>query len=55
MVAELEGPYDALCNVAGVAGSMGSELVLRVNVYGLRHLTESLLAAGMITRRVAPS
>ena len=25
---------------------MGAELVLRVNVYGLRHLTESLLAGG---------
>ncbi|MEZ5261925.1 MAG: SDR family NAD(P)-dependent oxidoreductase [Acidimicrobiales bacterium] len=46
---KLQGPYDALLNVAGVAGSMGAELVLRVNVYGLRHLTESLLARGMIT------
>lgn len=49
VVPQLTGPYDALCNVAGVAGSMGAELVLRVNVYGLRHLTESLLAAGLIT------
>lgn len=48
-LAELDGPFDALLNVAGVAGSMGAELVLRVNVYGLRHLTESLLAAGKIT------
>lgn len=48
-VGELDGPFDALLNVAGVAGSMGAELVLRVNVYGLRHLTESLLAAGKIT------
>ena len=48
-VRELEGPFDALLNVAGVAGSMGAELVLRVNVYGLRHLTESLLAAGKVT------
>ncbi len=46
---QLEGPFDALLNVAGVAGSMGAELVFRVNVYGLRHLTESLLAAGKIT------
>ena len=37
--------FDGLGNIAGVAGSMGAELVLRVNVYGLRHLTESLLAA----------
>ena len=28
---------------------MGAELVLRVNVYGLRHLTETLLATGVIT------
>lgn len=49
-VAQLDGPYDALLNVAGVAGSMGPELVLRVNVYGLRHLTESLLAEGKIAR-----
>ena len=48
-VAALDGPYDALLNVAGVAGSMGAELVLRVNVYGLRHLTEGLLAEGKIT------
>lgn len=46
---QLDGPYDALLNVAGVAGSMGAELVLRVNVYGLRHLTDSLLAAGKIS------
>ena len=48
-IAALTGPYDALLNVAGVAGSMGAELVLRVNVYGLRHLTEGLLAEGKIT------
>jgi NAD(P)-dependent dehydrogenase (short-subunit alcohol dehydrogenase family) len=45
---QLGGPFDALANIAGVAGSMGAELVLRVNVYGLRHLTERLLAAGKI-------
>jgi NAD(P)-dependent dehydrogenase (short-subunit alcohol dehydrogenase family) len=48
VVAQLEGPFDALGNIAGVAGSMGAELVLRVNVYGLRHLTDSLLARGLI-------
>jgi NAD(P)-dependent dehydrogenase (short-subunit alcohol dehydrogenase family) len=48
VVSKLEGPFDALLNVAGVAGSMGAELVLRVNVYGLRHLTESLLADGKL-------
>jgi NAD(P)-dependent dehydrogenase (short-subunit alcohol dehydrogenase family) len=48
VVEQLDGPFDALGNIAGVAGSMGAELVLRVNVYGLRHLTERLLAAGAI-------
>ena len=33
VVAALDGPFDALLNVAGVAGSMGAELVLRVNVF----------------------
>lgn len=47
-VDQLDAPYDALANIAGVAGSMGAELVLRVNVYGLRHLTERLLAAGLL-------
>src|SRR5215213_6938370 len=45
---QLDGPFDALGNIAGVAGAMGAELVLRVNVYGLRHLTERLLATGAI-------
>jgi len=48
VVPQLEGPFDALGNIAGVAGSMGAEFVLRVNVYGLRHLTEQLLATGAI-------
>jgi len=48
VVGQLNGPYDALGNIAGVAGSMGAELVLRVNVYGLRHITETLLAQGLI-------
>ena len=48
VVAGLDGSFDGLGNIAGVAGSMGAELVLRVNVYGLRHLTEELLAAGKL-------
>ncbi len=44
----LDGKFDGLGNIAGVAGSMGPELVLRVNVYGLRHLTERLVAAGKL-------
>lgn len=47
-VEALDGTFDALGNIAGVAGSMGTELVFRVNVYGLRHLTERLLAAGKL-------
>jgi NAD(P)-dependent dehydrogenase (short-subunit alcohol dehydrogenase family) len=48
LVGGLDGTFDGLGNIAGVAGSMGAELVLRVNVYGLRHLTDSLLAAGKL-------
>ena len=48
VVDQLDGPYDALGNIAGVAGSMGAELVLRVNVYGLRHITDRLLATGRL-------
>ncbi len=47
-VGQLEGSFDGLGNIAGVAGSMGAELVLRVNVYGLRHVTDTLLAAGKL-------
>lgn len=48
VVAGLDGSFDGLGNIAGVAGSMGAELVLRVNVYGLRHITDALLGAGKI-------
>ncbi|MGI9614751.1 MAG: SDR family oxidoreductase [Acidimicrobiales bacterium] len=48
LVGAIGAPFDGLGNIAGVAGGMGAELVLRVNVYGLRHLTESLLAAGKL-------
>jgi NAD(P)-dependent dehydrogenase (short-subunit alcohol dehydrogenase family) len=47
-IGQLEGSFDGLGNIAGVAGSMGAELVLRVNVFGLRHVTEELLAAGKL-------
>jgi NAD(P)-dependent dehydrogenase (short-subunit alcohol dehydrogenase family) len=42
-VAEIDGTVDGLINVAGIPGTAPSELVLRVNFLGMRHLTESLL------------
>lgn len=36
------GGIDALCNVAGVPGTLPAATVLSVNFLGLRHLTESL-------------
>lgn len=37
-----EGPVASLLNIAGVPGTVPSELVIAVNVLGLRHLTEAL-------------
>lgn len=39
---QIEGPVDALANVAGVSGREGANLTLRVNFLGLRALTQSL-------------
>lgn len=55
-VAAIEGPVHGLANVAGVPGSLDGETVLRVNLLGLRHLTEALLprmAAGGAIVQVA--
>lgn len=41
-IAELEGDFDVLLNVAGVPGTAPSEVVLAVNSLAVRHLTESL-------------
>lgn len=41
-VAQLGGPIASLMNVAGVPGTAGPELTMRVNTFGLRHLTEAL-------------
>ena len=41
-VAAIDGPIDALCNVAGVPGNLPSQTVFAVNFLGLRHLTEAL-------------
>jgi NAD(P)-dependent dehydrogenase (short-subunit alcohol dehydrogenase family) len=42
-IGELPGELGGLANVAGVPGTFPAELVMRVNVLGLRHLTEALL------------
>jgi NAD(P)-dependent dehydrogenase (short-subunit alcohol dehydrogenase family) len=41
-VALIEGPIASLLNVAGVPGTVGTERTMRVNIFGLRHLTEAL-------------
>ncbi len=42
-VAAIDGPVHGLANVAGVPGSFDAETVMRVNVLGLRHLTEAMM------------
>jgi len=42
VAAELQGSYRSLLNIAGVPGTVGSEMTMRVNVFGLRMLTELL-------------
>lgn len=41
---ELDGEYDALLNIAGVPGTLPADVVMKVNTFAVRHLTESLLA-----------
>lgn len=42
-LADLDGPLHGLANVAGVPGSLDGETIMRVNVLGLRQVTETLL------------
>ncbi|MET8080322.1 coniferyl-alcohol dehydrogenase [Streptomyces sp. NPDC005303] len=42
-VEALRKPVDVLCNVAGVSGTSPVPLVLGVNFFGLRHLTDRLV------------
>lgn len=42
-LAAIDEPLHGLVNVAGLPGSHDGEAVMRVNVLGLRHVTESLL------------
>ncbi len=41
IVRRLPPRFDALCNVAGVSGTLGAEKTLAVNFYGLRALSEA--------------
>lgn len=42
-VAEIRGEIDVLLNIAGVPGTAGADITMRVNVLGLRMLTELLV------------
>src|SRR5258708_23763585 len=42
IVQALPQRFDALCNVAGVSGTIGAARTLAINFYGLRELTQSL-------------
>lgn len=42
-LADLDGPLHGLANVAGVPGSLDGETIMRVNVLGLRQVTETIL------------
>jgi len=41
-LSRIEEPVSALLNIAGVPGTVGAEKTVRVNLLGLRHLTEGL-------------
>jgi len=43
-LSRIEEPVSALLNIAGVPGTVGAEKTMRVNLLGLRHLTEGLWA-----------
>ena len=42
VLSRIDQPVMALLNIAGVPGTVGAEKTLRVNLLGLRHLTEGL-------------
>lgn len=42
-LADLDGEYDTLLNIAGVPGTAPAEVVFAVNTLAVRHLTESML------------
>ena len=41
-VVKLNGPFASLFNIAGVSDVVGDELAMRINTFGLRHLTEAV-------------
>ncbi len=42
VVAQLDGPYASLLNIAGVPGTVPHDKVIAVNTLGLRHLTDAV-------------
>ncbi len=42
-LAAIDGPVDALLNIAGLPGTVAPELIMRVNTLGLREITQGLL------------
>lgn len=41
-LAQIDGSFDAVANIAGIPGTAPGELVFAVNFLGMRHLTESM-------------
>lgn len=42
-IADLDGEFDGLLNIAGVPGTLPADVVMKVNSFAVRHLTEALL------------
>lgn len=42
VLAQIDGPVSSLLNIAGVPGGLDPVLAMKVNFFGLRHLTEAL-------------
>ncbi|MEM7540320.1 MAG: coniferyl-alcohol dehydrogenase [Pseudomonadota bacterium] len=41
-LAAVDGNFDAVLNIAGVPGNLPAELVMKVNILGLRHFSEAV-------------
>ena len=61
LVTRLPKRIDALCNVAGVSGTLGAAKTLAINFYGLRALSEAVapnqasIAKNSTAPRIGPS